>query len=67
MEFEDATGGRRIGEAEDQFHIGERHVATRLGRPFDQADSIRTEVFTQAGIDKLFWIIETIKIKVIQV
>lgn len=38
-----------------------------LLRPFDQADGIVAEIFGHTSISKLFWIIETIKIKVIPV
>ncbi len=47
--------------------ISRRHVSSGLFRPLDQAHCIFTEIFAKAGIVKLFWFIESIKIKVIQV
>jgi len=52
-------------DADDE--VGRRHMARRLVRPFDQTDRIFAEIFSETGIDKLFRMVETIKIKVIPV
>ena len=54
-------------KAKDERKIGLRHIAGGLFRPLDQAHGIVTEIFTQACIFKFFWLIESIKIKVIPV
>ena len=47
--------------------IGRRDATSRLVGPFDQTNGIFTEILGQTGIIELFWLIETIKIKVIPV
>ena len=47
--------------------IGGRDEAGRFLGPLDQTHGVIAEIFVQPGIGKLFWIAETIKIKVIPV
>ena len=58
---------RITGKTENEGKVGRRHESGRLGRPFDQTQRIVAEVLAQPSIIELFRIIETIKIKVIQV
>ena len=58
---------RGIRETEDHGQIRLRNVSCCLVGPFDKADRIAPEILAQPCIVKLFWIIEPIKIKVIQV
>ena len=51
----------------DEGEIGLRHIANGLFWPFNQAHGIVTEILAQTRIFKLFWMTETIKIKVIPV
>ena len=59
--------GRLPGKTEDQREISRRHISSGLLRPLDEAHAIIPKIFTQAGIFKLSWLIESIKIKVIPV
>ena len=68
MHLEQTPGFRRIaGKTEDQREIGLRHVAGSLFGPLDQAHGVFSKILTKAGIVKLCWFIESIKIKVIPV
>jgi len=54
-------------KTENQDEIGRRHIINGLLGPLDQAHGVVSEVLAKTGILKLFWFIETIKIKVIPV
>lgn len=67
-ELEQTPGfGRLPGKTKDQREISRRHVTSSLLRPLDEAHAIIAEIFAKAGIFKLCWVIESIKIKVIPV
>ena len=65
MQNEYAPAFRFFGETEIQRQIGVRQMTNRFARPFGQTDGVVAEIFAQAGIHELLWMIETIKIKVI--
>ncbi len=54
-------------KAEDEHEVGRRNVARGFFRPFNQTDRVVAEILAQTSIDKLFRVVETIKIKVIPV
>ncbi len=56
-----------LRKTKDEREVCLREIAGSLFRPFDKADTVISEIFFQSSIDKFFRIIETIKIKVIQV
>ena len=49
------------------LQVGRSELRPCTLRPFDQAQRVRAEIFREAGTQPFGWIIETIKIKVIQV
>ena len=67
MQLKKAPIFHTFGKPEFHRQIGRRYIAHRLLWPFDQTNGIATEIFAKTGIFKLFWLIETIKIKVIPV
>ena len=67
MQVKDAPGVRIPGKTESDLQIGLGDVAMGFVRPFDQTDGIVPKVFAQTGILKLTWVVESIKIKVVEV
>jgi len=57
----------RASHGKPDVQVGGGQIGDGLLRPFDQADAIASEVFVQACIQIFFRLIESIKIKVIQV
>ena len=67
-ELQFATGfGPVPHKTKKQDEISRRHIIDSLLRPLDQTHGVVSEVLAKTGILKLFWFIETIKIKVIPV
>ena len=67
-ELQFATGfGPVRRKTKNQDEVGRRHIIDGLLGPLDQAHGVVSEVLAKTGILKLFWFIETIKIKVIPV
>jgi hypothetical protein len=63
----DAGCAPRAINAESDMEVRRRQIGCRPLRPFDQTDAITSEVFLKTRIQVFFWLVESIKIKVIQV